>query len=84
MYNLQVASKSKFQVLKVPSYYCFYNRFSVFIIGFRFSAASNRLQIYYFSRHLFAVFTWRMLYVTFWHRIDFSKAILICDQEQVQ
>ena len=86
MYNLQVAS-NQFQVLK-STLITVSTTVLVYLLTPFFSPQlpSNRLQILlFFLVIFFAVFTWRMLYVTFLasHRF-FQKAILICDQEQVQ
>ncbi|RTZ02939.1 exopolysaccharide biosynthesis polyprenyl glycosylphosphotransferase [Flavobacterium sp. RSP49] len=86
MYNLQVAS-NEFQVLK-STLITVSTTVLVYLLTPFFSPElpSNRLQILLFFLVVFlSLFVWRMLYVTFLaSNRFFQKAILICDQEQVQ
>lgn len=86
MYNLQVAS-NQFQVLK-STLITVSTTVLVYLLTPFFSPQlpSNRFQILLFFVVIFvSLFTWRMLYVTFLASTRFfQKAILICDQEQVQ
>ncbi|RTY72858.1 exopolysaccharide biosynthesis polyprenyl glycosylphosphotransferase [Flavobacterium sp. GSP27] len=86
MYNLQVAS-NEFQVLK-STLITVSTTVLVYLLTPFFSPElpSNRLQILLFFLVVFlSLFFWRMLYVTFLaSNRFFQKAILICDQEQVQ
>ncbi|MFV8440694.1 exopolysaccharide biosynthesis polyprenyl glycosylphosphotransferase [Flavobacterium sp. LB2P44] len=86
MYNLQVAS-NQFQVLK-STIITVSTTVLVYLLTPFFSPQlpTNRLQILLFFLVTFmALFTWRMLYVTFLaSNRFFQKAILICDQEQVK
>ena len=86
MYNLQVAS-NQFQVLK-STLITVSTTVLVYLLTPFFSPAlpSNRLQILLFFLVIFlSLFLWRMLYVSFLaSNRFFQKAILICDQEQVQ
>ena len=86
MYNLQVAS-NQFQVLK-STLITVSTTVLVYLLTPIFSPKlpSNRLQILLFFLVIFlSLFTWRMLYVKFLASTRFfQKAILICDQEQVQ
>jgi exopolysaccharide biosynthesis polyprenyl glycosylphosphotransferase len=86
MYNLQVAS-NQFQVLK-STLITVSTTVLVYLLTPFFSPQlpSNRFQILLFFVVIFvSLFTWRMLYVAFLASTRFfQKAILICDQEQVQ
>lgn len=86
MYNLQVAS-NQYQVLK-STLITVSTTVLVYLLTPFFSPQlpSNRLQILLFFMVIFlALFTWRMIYVAFLaSNRFFQKAILICDQEQVQ
>lgn len=86
MYNLQVAS-NQYQVLK-STLITVSTTVLVYLMTPFFSPQlpSNRLQILLFFMVIFlALFTWRMIYVAFLaSNRFFQKAILICDQEQVQ
>jgi exopolysaccharide biosynthesis polyprenyl glycosylphosphotransferase len=86
MYNLQVAS-NQFQVLK-STLITVSTTVLVYLLTPFFSPQlpSNRLQILLFFTVIFlALFSWRMLYLTFLaSNRFFQKAILICDQVQVQ
>ena len=86
MYNLQVAS-NQFQILK-STLITVSTTVLVYLLTPFFSPElpSNRLQILLFFLVMFlSIFTWRMLYVKFLASTRFfQKAILICDQEQVQ
>ena len=86
MYNLQVAS-NQFQVLK-STLITVSTTVLVYLLTPFFSPQlpSNRLQILLFFLVVFlSLFFWRMLYVAFLaSNRFFQKAILICDQEQVQ
>ena len=86
MYNLQVAS-NQFQVLK-STLITVSTTVLVYLLTPFFSPQlpSNRLQILLFFLVIFiALFIWRMMYVAFLaSNRFFQKAILICDQEQVQ
>ena len=86
MYNLQVAS-DQFQVLK-SILITVSTTVLVYLLTPFFSPQlpSNRLQILlFFAVTLGALLSWRMLYVKFLaSNRFFQKAILICDQEQLQ
>jgi len=86
MYNLQVAS-NQFQVLK-SILITVSTTVLVYLLTPFFSPQlpSNRLQILlFFAVTLLALLSWRMLYVKFLaSNRFFQKAILICDQEQLQ
>jgi len=86
MYNLQVAS-NQFQVLK-SILVTVSTTVLVYLLTPFFSPQlpSNRLQILlFFAVTLGALLAWRMLYVKFLaSNRFFQKAILICDQEQLQ
>ena len=86
MYNLQVAS-DQFQVLK-SILITVSTTVLVYLLTPFFSPQlpSNRLQILlFFAVTLLALLSWRMLYVKFLaSNRFFQKAILICDQEQLQ
>jgi exopolysaccharide biosynthesis polyprenyl glycosylphosphotransferase len=86
MYNLQVAS-NQFQVLK-SILLTVSTTVLVYLLTPFFSPQlpSNRIQILLFFIVTFlALFTWRMIYVKFLaSNRFFQKAILICDQEQLQ
>ena len=86
MYNLQVAS-NQFQVVK-STLITVSTTVLVYLLTPFFSPQlpSNRLQILLFFMVIFlALFIWRMIYVAFLaSNRFFQKAILICDQEQVQ
>jgi exopolysaccharide biosynthesis polyprenyl glycosylphosphotransferase len=86
MYNLQVAS-NQFQVLR-SILLTVSTTVLVYLLTPFFSPQlpSNRIQILLFFIVTFlALFTWRMIYVKFLaSNRFFQKAILICDQEQLQ
>ncbi|MBP4141530.1 exopolysaccharide biosynthesis polyprenyl glycosylphosphotransferase [Flavobacterium sp. P4023] len=86
MYNLQVAS-NQFQVLK-STLITVSTTVLVYLLTPFFSPQlpSSRLQILLFFIVMFlALVIWRMLYVNFLASTRFfQKAILICDQDQVQ
>ncbi|MCL6462027.1 MAG: exopolysaccharide biosynthesis polyprenyl glycosylphosphotransferase [Flavobacterium micromati] len=86
MYNLQVAN-NQFQVLK-SILLTVSTTVLVYLLTPFFSPQlpSNRIQILLFFIVTFlALFTWRMIYVKFLaSNRFFQKAILICDQEQLQ
>ncbi|SHG10908.1 exopolysaccharide biosynthesis polyprenyl glycosylphosphotransferase [Flavobacterium micromati] len=86
MYNLQVAS-NQFQVLK-SILLTVSTTVLVYLLTPFFSPQlpSNRIQILlFFAVTFLALFTWRMMYVKFLaSNRFFQKAILICDQDQLQ
>ena len=86
MYNLQVAS-NQFQIVK-STLITVSTTVLVYLLTPFFSPQlpSNRLQILLFFLVIFlALLIWRMMYVAFLaSNRFFQKAILICDQEQVQ
>ena len=85
MYNLQVAS-NQFQILRsivltTSTTVLFY----LLTPYYTPVLPSNRLQIvYFFLAILLSLFSWRMIYVTFFASTRFVKrVILVCDCEQV-